>query len=226
MSRHQQALLLLVAAVTAASWIRAPYPDEMLLQHIPTVLVLLGWPLLARRFPLSDAAATCLVAFLLLHVLGARYLYSNVPYDVWARALFGGDLSSWLGGRRNHYDRLVHFAFGLLWLRPLREIGVRYLRLSPRYAGFAAVEFVLAWSALYEVFEWGLTMVLSPEDADSYNGQQGDMWDAQKDMALAFLGAVVALGILALSRSARLGYHAAPAALADRTTAHAKEPRP
>lgn len=197
MSRYQQVLLVLVAAAAVASWIQAPYPGEMWLQHIPTAVVLVAWPLLARRFPLSDGAATCFIAFLFLHVLGARYLYSNVPYDDWTRALFGSDLSSWFGWRRNHYDRLVHFAFGLLWVLPLREIGVRYCGLTRRYASFAALEFVLAWSALYEIFEWGLTMVLSPEDADSYNGQQGDAWDAQKDMALAFLGAVVTLGILA-----------------------------
>ena len=138
MNRYQKTLLLFVAAVTAVSWIRAPYPNEMLLQHIPTVLALLVWPLLARRFPLSDTAATCLVAFLLLHVLGARYLYSNVPYDDWARALFGGELSSWLGWRRNHFDRFVHLSYGLcaaaVLFRYFREARSWRARWAARYA--------------------------------------------------------------------------------------------
>ena len=66
----------------------------MYLQHIPTLLALCLWPVLTRRWPLTNAAATCLAAFLLLHVLGARYIYSYVPYDRWAQTIAGGD---WLG---------------------------------------------------------------------------------------------------------------------------------
>ena len=62
-----------------------------------------------------------------------------------------------------------------------------------RFAWYTAFEFVLAFSMLYELFEWGLAMVLSPRNADAYNGQQGDVWDAQKDMSLALLGAGLAL---------------------------------
>lgn len=169
---------------------RAPYPQELVLQHIPTVLALVAWPLLARRFPVSDRTASCLAAFLLLHVLGARYLYSYVPYDEWLRVLFGTDLSASLGLRRNHYDRLVHFAFGALLVRPVREVLVSHFRVPPRLASYAALEFILASSMLYELLEWGLSVVLAPEMAGEYNGQQGDPWDAQKDMALAALGAL------------------------------------
>jgi putative membrane protein len=196
MNRFQWSLLALLAAALVASCIGAPYPEEMYLQHSPTVFVLFALPLAARRWALSNAAFGCIVAFMLLHTLGARYIYSNVPYDDWATALLGVELSTTFGFGRNHYDRLVHFAFGLLWARPVWEVSVRRLGIPRRVAYYTAVEFLLAFSALYELFEWGLTMVLSPQDASEYNGQQGDLWDAQKDVSLALAGALLGLAVL------------------------------
>lgn len=178
----------------------APYPEQMYLQHVPTVAAIGLLGLSARRFPLSDAAFTCLVAFLLLHILGARYIYSYVPYDRWSELLFGADLTSTFGFRRNHYDRLVHFAFGALWVLPVREICVRGFQVPRRFAWYVALEFVLAFSMVYELFEWGLSIVLSPHDAAAYNGQQGDIWDAHKDMSLALLGAILGLSVMLAAR--------------------------
>jgi putative membrane protein len=203
MSRYQLFLLSALAAAAAASWIRAPYPHDMLLQHVPTAMALIGWAWLGRRYPVSDTAATCLAVFLALHLVGARYLYSNVPYDRWAEQLLGFDLSSRFGLRRNHFDRLLHFAFGALWVRPAWEVLVRRFRVPRRFAYYAAFELVLAVSLLYELLEWGISLLLSPEAADAYNGQQGDFWDAQKDMALALVGGLLALAVLALTRRRR-----------------------
>lgn len=203
MNRAKWSLLALLAIAVALASLRPPYPEEMYLQHSPTFALLIALPLLSRRWPISTGAFGCLVAFLLLHTLGARYIYSNVPYDRWLTSLAGHDLSSTFGWSRNHYDRLVHFFFGLLWARPIFEISVRHLGVPRRVAYYTAIEFLLAFSALYELFEWGLTMVLSPQDAGEYNGQQGDVWDAQKDMSLALLGA--ALGVLALLARPRRG---------------------
>ena len=189
-------LLALLAAAVVLACLRPPYPEEMYLQHSPTIALLIALPLLSRRFPLSNAAFGCLVAFMLLHTLGGRYNYSNVPYDRWATAWLGHDLSSALGWSRNHYDRLVHFAFGLLWARPVCEVSERHFGIPRHVAWISTVGFLLAFSALYEIFEWGLTVVLSPQEAGEYNGQQGDLWDAQKDMALALAGTL--LGVVAL----------------------------
>ena len=200
MNAYQKFLLSMAVVLLVLGCIRAPYPEQMYLQHIPTVVALVALAILSRRYPLSNAAFTCLVVFLLFHILGARYIYSYVPYDEWLKAVFGSDLTSIFHFKRNHYDRLVHFAFGLLWTLPAWEVCVRYFKVPRRFAFYVAVEFVLAVSALYELFEWGLTMVLSPNDADAYNGQQGDMWDAHKDMALAVLGSLVALVSLTFRR--------------------------
>ena len=71
-------------------------------------------------------------------------------------------------------------------------------------AALLAVDIVISTGAVYELFEWGIAMTLAPDAAEAYNGQQGDVWDAQKDMAVAALGAVVSVGIaLVLRRRSR-----------------------
>lgn len=204
-NRYQQILWLSVLAALLASRVGEPYPDQMALQHIPTVAFLIAWPILARRFPLTNTAVTCLAAFVSLHILGARNIYSYVPYDDWSQRLFGFNLTARFGFRRNHFDRLVHFAFGALWVRPLWETFTRYFRVPRRFAYYAAFEFALAFSMLYELVEWGLSLLLAGADADAYNGQQGDLWDAQKDMSFALLGAILALLVLFLNRRRRAG---------------------
>ena len=186
--------LLLILLLLAQ--IEQPYPEVALLQHLPTMLLIIASPWLLRRWPLSTASVACIVLFMALHTLGGRYAYSNVPYDDWARALTGGTLSEAFGWTRNHYDRLVHFAFGALTAVPVAEIARRWAGLGPRGAAVAVLGWALALSCLYEIFEWLLTIVAADEAADRYNGQQGDIWDAQKDMALAALGAVVMLPFL------------------------------
>ena len=186
-------LLALLGALLLLAQIGQPYPAIALLQHIPTLVALVAAPWLLRRWPISTTSLACIVAFLALHTLGGRYAYSNVPYDDWWRALTGAALSDVFGWTRNHYDRLVHFAFGALSVVPVMEIARRRGGLGRGGAAIAALGWVLAMSCLYEIFEWLLTIVAAGETADRYNGQQGDIWDAQKDMALATSGAVLLL---------------------------------
>jgi putative membrane protein len=100
-----------------------------------------------------------------------------------------------LQATRNHYDRLVHFAFGALWLLPFCELSARHMGVPRRVAWIYALALVMAASLVYELFEYALALTLSPESAEAYNGQQGDGWDAQKDMALAVLGSLCALPV-------------------------------
>lgn len=183
--------LLLILLLLAQ--IEQPYPEVALLQHLPTMLLIVASPWLLRRWPLSTASVACIVAFMAFHTLGGRYAYSNVPYDDWVRALTGMSLSDVFGWTRNHYDRLVHFAFGALSVAPVAEVVRRWGGLGARGAALAVLGWVLAISALYEIFEWLLTIAAAGETADRYNGQQGDIWDAQKDMTLALLGTIMAM---------------------------------
>ena len=189
---YQLAVVAATALLFAASIWRPIYPEEQWLQHIPTVLALPALMLGARRRWLSNASFTCLAMMLALHVVGARWIYSNVPYDDWFRAAAGGGTREWFGWTRNHYDRLVHLAFGLLMTLPIAEAMVRYGGLSVAWGLAWAWMTVAGVSALYEVFEWAIAMIAAPDYAERYNGQQGDWWDAQKDMALALLGSTLA----------------------------------
>lgn len=163
---------------------------------------------------MSNAAVTCVVIFFALHTIGGRYTYSNVPYDDWARKLVGHSVSETFGFTRNHYDRLVHLSYGLLAVLPTREFLQRHLHVSSRLALYIAVESVIAASAVYELVEWFLSMVLAGPMANDYNGQQGDFWDAQKDMALATMGALLSAVALKIRASRPSGGAAgsAPAA--------------
>ena len=183
---------MLALAVVLAN-IAQPYPDIAPLQHIPTVALILATPFLLRRWPLSDGAVGAATAFMLLHTLAGRYTYSNVPYDAWAEALTGHTISATSGLERNGFDRLAHFMFGILSVPFYAEASQRHGGASRRAALWNALLNVGAVSAAYEIFEWLLTMVVAPEMAADYNGQQGDPWDAQKDMAMAIVGAILAV---------------------------------
>lgn len=198
--KPQIALLGLVALSIPLSGRGASYPPNTWLQLGPVVLLLLVAIPLLRRWPLSTASVACIACFLLLHDLAARWTYSDVPYDQWSRSLFGTSIDQALGFTRNQFDRIVHFLFGLLAIRPVAEIAHRHFGLGPRAALYVAPEFVLACSAVYEIFEWQLALFMDPADADAYNGQQGDIFDGQKDMALAAIGALTTTMMLALRR--------------------------
>jgi len=114
-----------------------------------------------------------------------------VPYDDWSQTLFGVSISEQFGWERNRYDRLIHFAFGALFFLPAREIAEKNGRMTIGWATLFAMFTVISLGAVYEILELLLTVVMSPKSAEAYNGQQGDFWDAQKDMALTCAGAVL-----------------------------------
>ena len=183
--------------VVAATWWRPQYPVEQAMHHSLTVLGLAALLLVQRRRPLPYASFLLIVLFLVLHSVAARWIYSFVPYDDWTDALFGVRLNELFGWQRNNFDRLVHLSYGLCFgpvlFRWLRDGGRRM-----RWAAVLAVDVVLSTSAVYELFEWAVAMTLAPGAAEAYNGQQGDIWDAHKDMTLATGGAVVAVAVAAL----------------------------
>ena len=201
----QRWMLGAIALGVPASAIGALYPSNTWLQVGPVVLLLPLAIMALRRWPLSSAAAGCIAGFVLLHLIAARWSYSFVPYHEWFKALGLGNQDTVTGFQRNNFDRLVHFTFGLLAVLPFSEIAARYGGVGARQALFGAVLFVLAVGGLYEIFEWSLTMALSPVDAGAYNGEQGDRFDSQKDMAVAALGAMVYFGVQWAVRMVRKG---------------------
>lgn len=161
--------------------------------------------LLTRRwFVFSRVSYTLIFLYLCLHAIGAHYTYSLVPYDDWWRALTGGSFNALVGWERNNFDRVVHFSYGLLLAYPIREIFLRVVEVRGFWAYFLPMDVTLSTSALYELLEWGAAATVGSELGAAYLGTQGDIWDAQKDMALAAAGAVLAMALTALvNRRAR-----------------------
>ncbi len=161
--------------------------------------------LLTRRwFVFSRVSYTLIFLYLCLHAVGAHYTYSLVPYDDWWRALTGGSFNALVGWERNNFDRVVHFSYGLLLAYPIREIFLRVVEVRGFWAYFLPMDVTLSTSALYELLEWGAAATVGSELGAAYLGTQGDIWDAQKDMALAAAGAVLAMALTALvNRRAR-----------------------
>jgi putative membrane protein len=109
-------------------------------------------------------------------------------------------MKPWLHTERNHYDRLVHFLFGLLLTLPLYEVFERLSRMGRLLAVTMAVQCILAASAVYEILEWIVASRVDPGLGLEFIGAQGDGWDSPKDMAIALVGSVVAAVILAIVR--------------------------
>jgi putative membrane protein len=141
-----------------------------------------------RRLPLSRVSYTLLFVFLCLHTVGAHYTYSLVPYREWLAGI-----GVHLDDGRNHFDRLVHLSYGLLLAYPVREVFVRVADARGFWGYYLPLDVVMATSMLYELIEWAAAETLGGELGVAYLGTQGDPWDAQKDMALAAIGAVVAM---------------------------------
>ncbi|MHC4078076.1 MAG: DUF2238 domain-containing protein [Planctomycetota bacterium] len=181
----------------------APSTD-LLLQHILTVLLLVvllahGW-----RYRLSNSSYTLLFCFMLLHLVGARHYYSSVPYDEWTQRWLGFNVTHAFDFSRNHYDRLVHFLFGLLILPVAHELLGRNTSLGYGVRLLLGVVVVHLFGSAYEFIEWTVAMVMDPQASATYNGQQGDIWDPHRDLLLAVAGAATSSVWLAAWRWHRL----------------------
>lgn len=197
---HRRYFLLLAAAF-AAVWtalaIDPLYRHDWLLENALVFGFALGLALSWRWFMFSRISATLIFVFLCLHEVGAHYTYAEVPYDDWVRALTGASLNEAMGWERNHFDRSVHLSYGLLLAYPIREIFIRVADAKGFWSYFLPLDLTMSTSMIFELFEWGAAEVFGGELGMAYLGTQGDVWDAHKDMALASLGALVAMGVTA-----------------------------
>jgi putative membrane protein len=156
------------------------------------VIVLVGT---YRSFPLSDLSYLLITLFMTLHAVGAHYTYSEVPLGFWMRDTFGF--------ARNPFDRVVHFSFGLLMAYPIREVFLRVANARGLWAYYLPLDVTLAFSALYEIMEMVIATLVAPGTGDAWLGTQGDVWDPQKDMGLAALGALICMIVTATLRTLR-----------------------
>ena len=195
--RYIGALAVLLVIVVVLSGIGAHYPHDWWLENA-LVLGFIGFLAATyRRLPLSRVSYTLIFLFLCLHEVGSHWTYSEVPYNDWTRALFGTSLNDMLGWQRNHFDRLVHFSYGLLLAYPIREVFVRVAEARGFWAYFLPLDVTMSTSMIYELIEWMAAEFFGGELGAAYLGTQGDIWDAHKDMLLATTGAMLAMLITA-----------------------------
>lgn len=143
-----------------------------------------------RRYQFSDLSYLLICVYLCLHVYGSKYTYAENPFGFWLQEV--------LHTSRNHYDRIVHFSFGFLLAYPMRETFLSWLKFPAWVAWALPIEITLSISGLYELIEWAVADVFFPAQGENYLGSQGDIWDAQKDMFLATLGAILATSIVSV----------------------------
>ncbi len=183
------ALVLLLEIALGIS----PKADRMTwaMENAPVWIGIFVWLCTRKRFQLSRLCIALFTLHAIILMTGGYYTYAKVPLGDWVK--------DWLGLARNHYDRLGHFAQGFVPAIFVRELLLRVAKLPrSRWIPILVVSVCLAFSACYEFIEWW-TALLTGDAATDFLGTQGDPWDTQWDMFLAFVGAIVTQ--LTLSRT-------------------------
>jgi putative membrane protein len=193
-NRLLQVLCVAMAVVIVVTGYRPEKVFDWWLENIAALSFLAVLALTWRRLPLSNLSYLLIFVYLSMHEWGAEYKYSDVPLGEW--------MKPWLGTTRNHYDRVMHFSYGLLLAYPMQEWFMRVVGVTSNWRYLLPVESTLAFSACYEMLEAFAASVLTPERGEEFVGMQGDMWDSQKDMFMAGLGAVTAMIVIAAVRRA------------------------
>lgn len=179
--------ILLAALVGAALLLSGFAPADRFTWFLEAPPVLIGIPAVVTTHT-SHRLTPLLYRLLVLHagilLLGAHYTYAQVPLGQWMQEAFGF--------ARNHFDRIGHFTQGFVPALLVRELLIRYSPLPPGgWLFFLVCSVCLAFSASYELFEWGVAR-WTGEAASAFLGTQGDEWDTQWDMFLALVGSITA----------------------------------
>jgi putative membrane protein len=164
------------------------HPYERSTWWMETAPIFIAAPVLvlsARRFPLTTLLYVLIALHAVILLVGGAYTYARVPLGFWVQDAF--HLS------RNPYDKLGHFAQGFVPALVAREIFIRLGIVRPgRWPAVLGIAIALSVSLIYELVEWGAAVAMG-QGADAFLGTQGDVWDTQSDMGMAFLGASVAM---------------------------------
>lgn len=185
---HWYLVIIFLAFWVWAAW-NPVYPHDWLLENYLVFIFVPIILLTGYYFRLSKISYTLITIFMCLHVIGSHYTYAEVP--------FGETLKVWFNADRNMYDRLVHFSFGLLIVYPFREVFMRIAKVKGFWSYYFPWDLMAAMAGIYELIEWRTAANVDPQAGLAFLGTQGDIWDSQKDMALAIIGGLIALIIVA-----------------------------
>jgi putative membrane protein len=194
--RYLTALTAIFAVIWFALAIEPLHRNDWLLENVLVIVFILIALASYKRFVFSRVSMTLIFLFLCIHTVGAHYTYSEVPLDSWWSSLTGRSLKELTGWERNHFDRFVHLCYGLMLACPIREIFLRIANVRGFWGYFLPWDLTLSTSMIYELIEWAAAEIFGGELGMAFLGTQGDIWDAHKDMALAGLGATIAIAIM------------------------------
>jgi putative membrane protein len=187
-NRWIQLFILVFFSIWIWTFIGTPDYNNWFLENA-LVFIFLGFLIFTyKKYQFSDLSYLLICIYLCLHVYGAKYTYAENPFGYWLKDTFHLE--------RNHYDRIVHFSFGFLLAYPMREMFLSWFKFPVWVAWALPIEITLSVSGFYELIEWAVADVFFKAQGDAYLGTQGDIWDAQKDMFLATLGAALATTIV------------------------------
>lgn len=138
-----------------------------------------------KKLRLSNTSYSLIFIFIIFHTIGTHYTYSEVP--------LGKIISERFGESRNHYDRFVHFIFGLLITYPIRELFLILSKIQGKiWTFYIPVLIMISFGEMYELIEWITSMIVAPDAGIAFLGSQGDVFDAQKDISLNLTGTLIA----------------------------------
>ena len=189
-NRWLQAYLVVFFSVWMSTLIGTSNISNWILENTLVIIFLVFLTITYRYYQFSDLSYLLICIYLCLHVYGSKYTYAENPFGYWLQDRFGS--------ARNPYDRIVHFSFGFLLAYPMREVFLNWLKFPVWVSWALPIEITLSVSGMYELIEWAVADVFFPAQGADYLGSQGDIWDAQKDMFLATLGAILATTIVSI----------------------------
>ena len=166
-------------------------------------LVFIYW--MHRRDILSKTSYVLIFIYFIFAKIGVMYGFENVPVDPFVERLFGFQPGEVFGLTRNHYDRYVHFLFGLLFYLPVYQLLSKVPVMKSRgWLHFFTFLFINAASAIYEIIEMGFSWFMTGDAFEVYLANQRDVLDAPKDMGMALVGILLAMGIIMLHQRRRM----------------------
>jgi putative membrane protein len=175
-------IVWVLTAINPLDW------KDWLLESILPVLLIGALAFLYRSFPFNNVSYLLITVFLILHVIGAHYTYQHTPVDTLIKHIFHT--------KRGFYDRIVHLAFGLLLVYPMREVAVRAMKLRSVWSYIVTCAVIFACSAFFEIIEMLVALIVKSQLGAKYLGLQGDPLDTQKDMSMALTGALLSVGLM------------------------------
>ncbi|PKN52644.1 MAG: DUF2238 domain-containing protein [Deltaproteobacteria bacterium HGW-Deltaproteobacteria-13] len=191
MSPKKYPLILLIIVLIFWAWSGINPHDTRLTWVLETFPFMIALPIMLftyQRFRLTDLMYTLIAIHAVILMFGGHYSYAKVPLGFW--------MEDWFGWTRNNYDKIGHFMQGFGPAIYAREIMARTSPLKRgKWLGFVSIAVPLAFSALYEIFEWAASLS-NPGDTEAFLGTQGYIWDTQTDMFWCLIGSIVAIILL------------------------------